>query len=332
MLFRSVIVLILLLLLLEWIIYVKQMRYRGKFYLGVRIVGMLLLVLAAVGLTIPKRADVNTTVFLVDASTSNDANLSEIDSYIGDAVSAMPKGNQYGIVTFGKKPMVEQMVSKEKQYAGILSVADKTATNLEEALSRGLSMIPEGSAGRIVALTDGRQTRGNIDNTASAVISRGVELLSVVYDTAQGSDAYIDNVDMPSYLYAGDAYSMTVTVMSNYETDADLEVWVGNKKKSDTQVHLNTGSNSFVLKQKVSGESIEIFTVKVRAKGDTCEENNAFNAYAVIDAMPKILVVNGVNEDSTNFTALLDSAGCNYEVVSAGSAPTTLEEIGRAHV
>ena len=320
-----VIVLILLLLILEWIIYVKQMRYRGKFYLGVRIVGLLLLVLAAVGLTIPKRADVNTTVFLVDASTSNDANLSEIDSYIGDAVSAMPKGNQYGIVTFGKKPMVEQMVSKEKQYAGILSVPDKTATNIEEALSRGLSMIPDGSAGRIVILTDGRQTRGNIDNTASAVISRGVELLSVVYDTAQGSDAYIDNVDMPSYLYAGDAYSMTVTVMSNYETDADLEVWVGNKKKSDTQVHLNTGSNSFVLKQKVSGESIESFTVKVRAKGDTCEENNAFNAYAVIDAMPKILVVNGVNEDPTNFTALLDSAGCNYEVVSAGSAPTTLE-------
>mgnify|MGYP004509392865 CR=1 FL=1 len=320
-----VIVLILLLLILEWIVYVKQMRYRGKFYLGVRLVGLALLVLAAIGITVPKRADVNTTIFLVDASTSNESNLSDMDSYIGDAIKQMPGGNQYGIVTFGKKPMVEQFVTKEKHFAGILSTPDRTATNLEEAISRGLSMIPEGSAGRLVILTDGRQTRGNIDNTASAVLTRGVELLSVVYDMAQGKDAYIDNVEMPSYLYAGDAYSMTVSVMSNYETDADLEIWMGNAKKSTTSVHLNKGSNSFVLKQKVSGENIESFSVKVNAKGDTCEENNTFNAYSVIDSLPKVLVVCGANEDSTNFAALLDSAGCNYKVVPSAGAPTTLE-------
>ena len=320
-----VILLVVLLLILEWIVYVKQMRYRGRFYLGVRLAGLVLLVLAAIGISIPKRADLNTTIFLVDASTSNETNLSDMDSYIADAIQKMPKGNQYGIVTFGKKPMVEQFVTREKHYSGILSTPDKTATNVEEAVSRGLSMIPEGSAGRIVILTDGRQTRGNIDSTASAVVSRGVELLSVVYDTTQGKDAYIDNVEMPSYLYAGDAYSMTVTVMSNYETDADLEIWMGDKKKSVTPVHLNKGSNSFVLKQKVSGENIESFTVKVNAKGDTCEENNAYNAYSVIDAMPKILVVCGVKEDSTNFAALLDSAGCNYTIVPAGGAPTTLE-------
>ena len=41
---------------------------------------------------------------------------------------------------------------------------------------------------------------------------------------SEGSDAYIENVEMPEYLYPGDSYSMTVTVESNYETDAKLQL------------------------------------------------------------------------------------------------------------
>ena len=53
-----------------------------------------------------------------------------------------------------------------------------------------------------------------------------MQLYSVLYeDTKQGNDAYIENVEMPEYLYPGDSYSMTVTVESNYETDAKLQLF-----------------------------------------------------------------------------------------------------------
>ena len=86
-------------------------------------------------------------------------------------------------------------------------------------------MIPDNAAGRLVVLTDGKQTKGNIEHTASALTAKNVQLYSVLYeDTKQGSDAYIENVEMPEYLYPGDSYSMTVTVESNYETDAKLQL------------------------------------------------------------------------------------------------------------
>ncbi len=75
-----------------------------------------------------------------------------------------------------------------------------------------------------------------------------MQLYSVLYeDTKQGSDAYIENVEMPEYLYPGDSYSMTVTVESNYETDAKLQLLQGTEMVSQTGVHLNKGSNRFVF-------------------------------------------------------------------------------------
>lgn len=320
-------ILALLLLLSEWILYVRQMRYRGKFYLIVRIVTLFLVVGAVCGLSVNRKSAANTTIFLVDISNSNEQNLEEMDSYLAQTIGKMPAKNQYGVVTFGRNSLVEQFLTEEKHVSKIMSMPDKTATNLEEAVSRGLSMIPDNGAGRLVILTDGKETKGSITNTVSALTARNVELLSVMYDVTSGKDTYIENVELPSYLYAGDVYSMTVTVESNYETDAALDILMGTELKSSTDVHLNKGSNQFVLKQKVMGENVESFQVRINAPGDTCEENNTFSAYSVVDTLPKILVISGMKEDSSAFTKLLEAAGCNYQIVSALNAPDSLEEM-----
>ena len=220
-------VIALILMVVEWILYVRQMRYRGKFYLAVRGAGVLLLLLALFGFSVNKRSGVNTTVFLVDISTSNAQNLSEMEAYLDDALKEMPRNNQYGIVTFGKNSLVEQFLTQEDHFSQIMSLPDQTATNFEDAMSRALAMIPANGAGRVVFLTDGKETKGSLAGAASALVSRQIELLALVYDTEQGQDAYVENVELPSYLYQGDSYSMTVTVESNYETDAQIQVWMG---------------------------------------------------------------------------------------------------------
>lgn len=322
-----VLVVILILMAVEWIIYVRQMRYRGKFYLIVRAMGVILLLLALFGFSVNKRSGANTTVFLVDISNSNEQNLSAMEDYLDNALKEMPRNNQYGIVTFGKNSLVDQFLTQEDHFSQIMSLPDKTATNFEEAMSRALAMIPANGAGRVVILTDGRETKGSLASTASALVSRQVELLAMVYDVGQGQDAYVENVELPSYLYQGDSYSMTVTVESNYETDAQIQIWMGTMQTEGYDVHLNRGINQFRFQQKVTGESVESFEVRVVADGDTCGENNSFHAYSVVDAVPKVLLVSGLREDSSEYQNLLRSAGSNYNVVSAINAPDTLEEM-----
>ena len=82
-----------------------------------------------------------------------------------------------------KKTVVLAVSRLLTHFSRIMSLPDKTATNFEDALSRALTMIPKNGAGRIVMLTDGKETKGSLVNTASALTSGGIELLAVLQQT-----------------------------------------------------------------------------------------------------------------------------------------------------
>lgn len=322
-----VLALLLVLMAAEWFLYMRQTRCRGRFYPAVRIIGVVMLVLALLGISVTIDSGANTTVFLVDISDSNEQNLPEMEAYLDEAIREMPEENQYAIVTFGKNSVVDQFLTEENRFTRIMSLPDKTATNFEDAMSRALAMIPAEGAGRVVILTDGRQTKGQIANTASALTARQVELLAHVYGVEQGRDVYVDSVELPGVLYQNDAYSMTVTVVSNYGTAAEIQIWMGSMEVESHEVYLNRGVNQFRFRQQVRGENIENFEVRVEAPGDTRPENNSYHAFSVVDSVPKVLLVSGMYEDSSRYEQLLRSANCNYDRVSAINAPASLEEL-----
>ncbi|MCM1112157.1 MAG: VWA domain-containing protein [Muribaculum sp.] len=318
-------ILALILLAAEWLIYVRQMRYRGKFYLAVRGAVVLCVLLALFGLRIRLGSGRTATVFVVDLSNSNEEHLEEVQEYLQETVGKMPAGNSYGIVTFGKNTLVEQFLTSEKYYGGLMTLPEKTATNFEDAVSKALTLIPGDCGGRLVVLTDGRQTRGNIDNTARALTSGGVEFVTLLYENEEKPDAYIDNVTLPAYLHPGDKYSVTVLVESNYDTDAVIALYDGSVRTAANQVHLNKGSNRFVFGAQVDEDagsgSMENLRVQVQAEGDTCSANDLFSAYSVVESPPRVLVISGFDTSVSGFTAVLQAAGCDYSVVSALNAP-----------
>lgn len=320
----------LVLMIVEWLIYLKQMnewKNMNRFYLTVRCIGWLLLILAILGITIPKHSDKVTTVFLVDLSESNRENVDLMERYLADTISEMPKDNRYGIIAFGRDAQIEQFLTDRKTMAGLMTVPDDTATNLEEAVYRAIAMIPSDSAGRLVLLTDGRETKGNVANTAGAIMSNDLELMGIILENEEGKDAYIEAVNIPSYLHPGDSYSVEVTVTSNYDTDAEISL-ISNDREIETHpVHLNRGSNRFVFSQTVTEENMESFQVVVTAPEDTCVENDAYHAYSIIEAAPRILLVAGRGENTSAMTEILKSAGCVFDVVSAKDVPSDINDM-----
>ena len=322
-------VLALVFLIVEWIVYVRQMRYRGKFYLVFRGIVFLCVLLALLGISFKLGSSGTATVFVVDLSDSNGEHLEEMEGYLRRTVADMPSHNVYGIVTFGKDALVEQFLSSEKHYAGLMTVPERTATNFEDAVSRALTLIPGGYNGRLVVLTDGKETGGDIRRMAQALSASRAEFLTLVYEDEETPDAYIDNVTLPAYLHPGDKYSVTVLVESNYDTDAVIELYNGSQMAAANEVHLNKGSNRFVFSQQVrddkSSNAMEILRAQVRAVGDTCPENDVYNAYSVVEAAPRVLVISGRNTNVSGFTAALNAAGCDYSAVSALNAPGSID-------
>lgn len=325
------ILLVLVFLVIEWIVYVRQMRYRGKFYLVVRGVVFLCVLLALLGIRIYKGSGRTATVFVVDLSNSNEEHLDEAQKYLQETIAKMPSGNAYGIVTFGKDTLVEQFLTSERHYGGLLTLPDKAATNFEEAVSKALTLIPGEYSKRLVVLTDGRETRGDIRNMAQALTAGQAELLTLLYENEETPDAYIDNVTLPAYLHPGDKYSITVLVESNYDTDAVIALYNGSSQTAANNVHLNKGSNRFVFGALVDANTdsgaTENLRVQVQAQGDTCQENDFFSAYSVVETPPRVLVISGRDVSISGFAAVLGAAGCDYNVVSARNAPKSINEM-----
>jgi len=319
------------LLIAEWIVYVRQMRYRGKFYPVVRGVICLCLVLALFGLGLRIGSNKTATVFVVDLSNSNADHLDEMQEYLRQTVDEMPSGNVYGIVSFGKDALVEQFMTGKKSYGGLMTIPEKTATNFENAVSRAMTLIPGDANGRLVVLTDGRETRGNIQNLTQALVAGKTEFLTILYENQTGDDAYIENVELPAYLHPGDKYSITVLAESNFDTDAVVIVYHGSAQSAAYSVHLNKGSNRFVfydqVGEDVGGGSMENLKVQVQAPGDICEENDFYNAYSVVESAPRILVISGRQTNTSGFAQILQAAGCDYSVVSAMNAPRTIDDM-----
>lgn len=324
-------ILALALLVIEWIIYVRRMRYKGKFYLVVRGLVLICVILAALGISIRMGGGRTATVFVVDISNSNEEHSGQIEEYLKETVNKMPSGNVYGIVTFGKNTLVEQFLTPDGHYGGLMTVPEKTATNFEDAVSKALTMIPGDYNKRIVVLTDGKQTRGDINNVAQALAAGNVEFLTVLYEDEVKDDVYIDNVTLPSYLHPGDKYSITVLVESNYDTDAVITLYEGSSRTESDSVHLNKGSNRFVFSGQVDysagSGSMENLRVQVQAQGDNCPENDFFSAYSVVEAPPRILVISGLNAETSAFSSVLNAAGCDYSEVSALNAPSTINDM-----
>ncbi len=315
-------------LIVEWILYVRQMRYRGKFYLFVRGVVFLCVILALFGIQVHLGSSRMATIFVVDLSSSNEEHLKESEKYLQETIAKMPSGNEYGIVTFGKNALVEQFLTGEDYYGGLLTLPEKTATNFEEAISKALTLIPSDCSGRLVLLTDGKETRGDIYRMGQALSASQAEFLTLLYEDEETPDAYIENVTLPSYLHPGDKYSITVLVESNYDTDAVIALYNGSILTASNGVHLNEGSNRFVFSAQVDADLysgvMENLRVQVQAKGDTCPENDAFSAYSVVESTPRILLVSGKGANVSEFTSVLNAAGCDYSVVSALNAPENI--------
>jgi len=315
------------LLVAEWVVYVRKLRYKGWFYGVVRGAVLLCVLLALVGVQVRIRSARTATIFLVDLSDSNGGNLEEMSSYLAKTIAGKPEGSSkgghsYGIVTFGRDVLVEQFLTSEKHFGGLMTLPQTTATNFEQALSSALTMIPGDSGGRLVLLTDGKQTGGNIQNLARALKAGGIEFLTLLYESEEERDVYIDQVELPAYLHPGDEYAVTVLVESNYETDAELILYHGSSKAQASEVHLNKGSNRFVFLQQAKDDvAVENLRVQVRAPGDACAENDFFSAYSVLEAPPRTLVISGMEVDTSQFVSLLNVAGCDYSVVSALNAP-----------
>nr|MDE5966775.1 VWA domain-containing protein [Lachnospiraceae bacterium] len=142
-----------------------------------------------------------------------------------------------------------------------------------------------------------------------------------------GDEVYVDNLTVPDTIRIGDQYAITVTIISNVETEAKLSLFSGRTLKGEEQVRLNAGENQFVFYDTADENGFRSYRVEVQAAKDTMTVNNEYSAFAQIESKARILVVEGVKGEALGLSGALDAAGVSYDVVTPTGAPTSINQM-----
>ena len=122
------------------------------------------------------------------------------------------------------------------------------ATNLESAVRDAIAALPPEHVGRIVLITDGRETRGNVARAAWQARQLGVPIDTFALAGHPRGALKLESVRMPEAVFAGEPFDIDVAVSATSSADASLALQAEGNSLGTTAVKLAPGSNELHLR------------------------------------------------------------------------------------
>lgn len=271
----------------------------------------------------------NELIILVDVSNTQNEAAENRDNFIDDLLRENAyQGFTVGVVTFGLDqvyavPLTRNTNAVFDDYLEA-DLPDTSATDIEAALEYARTLFNHPESGKIVLITDGKETDGNVVSSASvsAIVAQGTRL-----DTVYVSSAYTENeyqiLDLKTpdvQIKKGTECTLEASVYTNNEGDVRInlydngdhvEIGRGNDKTDNYTVHLTGGTQSVALPYTFTENGLRELRVEIESAAkdgayDGMEVNNTHFTYLNIEAHKKVLVFEAFEGESEKLTEILN--------------------------
>jgi hypothetical protein len=190
-------------------------------------------------------------------------------------------------------------------------------SNLGGALELALARTPRG--GRVVLLSDGRQTSGEPLRLAAAARRRDLAVDTVAL-TDEPADAALTRLQVPPALHAGDPLSVEVTVRSTVASPAVLTVRRNGTAIGHQKVSLAVGDNPFLFAVKAPLHAGSYgYRVEVKSEKDSRPTNDALGTAVRVERAPRIVVVGPPGSAAAQ---LMEADGITVRTLAPNALPT----------
>lgn len=310
--------------------YVKNSRIKRtgeKYSLVLRFIIVLLLILSLAGFSIKKYSDKTTLIFAVDLSNSTREVRGSMADFMRRSMENKPAKYQTGIITFGKDTFVEQPLSFDMIFHGLETIPDPNYTDIGSGLQMASALMPDDTQKRVLLLTDGNENMGEAIQRAKSLSHQGIRIDGVFFDTEPGAEVQISSLDVPTKLYEGEAYDITITIDSTINTDGNIRLYANRSLVGEQGIEILKGENRFIFKDTALEGGIKTYEAELDVKRDSIKQNNRIVTYTEVQGIPILALVEGQEGDGRELAGILESAGMNYKIYDPSSLPKELEEL-----
>ena len=307
-------------------------RYRRLFALALRTVVMLLIVLALANIQLLRSSKTMTVIFLLDQSASIPQDEREaMAKYVEEAVKKHRDSrhdDRASAIAFGRESSIEiPPFDDDIRFVNGIETARglrRDATNLADAMKLALATFPEGTARRVVVVSDGNQNLGDAESAARQLIDDGVGIDVVPIFLRAHREVAVDRVTLPPNIRQGSPFDARVIVNNMTEaTENDdglvsgtlkLVRRVGGQQEviSESPVEIKPGKNVYRFQHQIDEpdfyEYQAIFT-SADEQMDHLAQNNRATAFTHVRGQGRVLIVedweNRISDDEGEFSDLV---------------------------
>lgn len=232
-------------------------------------------------------------VFVVDRSRSMPEGSRESAlELIRLAEDARAPGDRVSIVAFGADAAIERLPSAVARFASFERTLDRDGSDLGEALETALDLVPAGSRGSLVVLSDGEATGRDPVDAARRAFARGVRIDARAYARPGTGDLAVQRLDLPEEIAAREPFQFTAWVRSDRRVEAEFVVRRGETQIARGRRVFEPGVNRIALRDVLDDTGVAEYTVELVSDGDRIAENNRGLGAVSVSGARAVLVLN----------------------------------------
>ena len=291
------------LLLLVWLLGRRSLAglepVRRRMALGMRMLVVLLLVLSLAEVQwrdLTRRVEV---VFVLDHSRSipDQETKAALELIEASRQRMNPLLDLGKVVVFGRDASTETRLVRAADrppLTAISSAVQRDHTNLEEGITRALEALEPDARGRIVVLSDGNATAGDVGAALARARAAQVPVDVVPIDYAYDKELLVEKLVLPDEIKAGEPFLARVVVDATRRTRARVSLFQEGTVLQSQELTLEAGPNVAVFQLQL--ERPEFFRIRavvesLEGGGDQLYQNNAAHGFVFARGKATVLVV-----------------------------------------
>jgi len=298
-------------------------RQKYRFWLALRAMVILFLIMALISPMFTSIASTTTTVFLVDCSLSIANKTSQIQQYINTQLKNKKPSDQVGIVSFARDPMVEIPVSQDVSQISLEAKPDPNFTDIHRALEFSQRLFPQKQNKRLILISDGKQNAGNAKEILPSLKADGINIAAVILTSDMNKDVQLTSIKLPRDIRKNQKVPMNVIVDSNYEAEGIFYLFDDSGKVLEKNLYVKQGTNEFNIDVFSKERDYMDFRGEIVFEGDEDIKNNTFSISASVKDVPRVLVL-GKNRDTQNLDNILDSLKIKRKNFHPAQVPSSI--------
>ncbi|HBP16402.1 MAG TPA: hypothetical protein DEA08_01235 [Planctomycetes bacterium] len=312
------------------------MTGRRRVWLSAVRIGVLALAVAALAdPTMEEQNAEQTVVFVLDHSQSQgvDGQAAAV-AEVNRLIQALPPETPAGVLSVGASPKLLRAPTLEREQPLVadpsLLEEDGAQTNLSQALQLAAGLFPPGAGRRLVLVSDGLETRGDLEAAArEAALKRIVVDVVPNRGPAQPDARVVRLRSSRSRSHEGASIALFAEVEGSAAGSGTIKLFENGVEVESQPLTLEVGKPQTV-EFKRTPEQRNLYRYLVRIEGfqdDAIRQNNEAMTLVEVRGRPLLLYVEGMPEEAHYLAEAMAREGIRLEIRPPEGIPETLQQL-----